>query len=108
MRLSSIDSDRGTYYTILCYAIAYGLVLGCVAIPLLYAFGWIAGMLFIFLTGFLWIELAAILAAIVYFTGVFLTAVATTFIYTPAVEMIDSVAQQVTTWWNTIISTVTT
>lgn len=88
---SAFLSDRGLLYVLACYAVAYGIVLGAGVIPLLYAFGTLAGMLFVFLSAYIWVEAAVILAAIGYYIGVFLAATFATLIYVPIVNAVDYV-----------------
>lgn len=96
--VSFFPSDRGTLYTIACAAVAFGIVVGAVIIPILYAFGFLAGMLFMFLSAYIWLDLAFIIAAIVYYTGVFIAALCGQFIVQPVMGVVDSVVQTVVSW----------
>jgi hypothetical protein len=102
-----IDSDRGPVYTLLCLAVAFGLIVGAGIVPILYLFGWIAGLLLTLLIPYLWLDLAVILALIVYYTGVFIAATVATLIWDPAVHIVDSAFQSITGAMSTATNYVT-
>lgn len=102
---SFIASDRGVIYTLACYAVAYGLIISGGVIPILYAFGYFAGLLLVFLSAYIWVELAVLIAAFVYYVGVFIAACFGVYVYGPLVQMIDNTwcAVRDFTWnWNSI------
>ena len=99
-----IDSDRGPIYTLLCLAVSFGLIVGLGIIPIMYLFGWIAGLLFTLLIPYLWLDLAMIFALVVYYMGVFIAAAVGTVISGVVTEAVDSAFQAVTNTVNNVTS----
>jgi hypothetical protein len=100
MRYSYLDTDRGPAFTLLCLAVAFGIVMGAFALPLLILCMQIAGLIFLGLSYLIGSLLADIIATIIYFSGAFAIATVATVIYEPvAVYVSDAFSRAADYFW---------